>query len=151
VLGALAVLQHGKARPWDILTGYKLYWAVTTLLMGALGIYYLSTIARNAGASTVGRTNWQNGAFLASEGFGFPGLGPGRLELRAGGASALRPYIRPLLEIAIPTAIVAVVGLRRARFIFRDRRGLLLAGLVFTALTTVLAIGVLKHFRVLGR
>jgi hypothetical protein len=89
--------------------------------------------------------------YVAYELLGFTGLGPGRDALREQGAHALLPYAPWLAAYALATAAVLGAGLWNLRCSpWRLRvAGVGVALLLPTAF--LLATGVLRHFRVLGR
>jgi hypothetical protein len=150
-LAAFVSVQAGKDNAWKIVRAHKTLWITSGLFLTALAVFYLWSIHQGAGASNAGGTDWRNVLFVIFEVLGFSGLGPGRLELRFSGAGALRPYILPLAIITASTAIVAGTGLWQARKRIATRRGLALTLVVCGAAMLLLAIGLLKSFRILGR
>ena len=124
---------------------------VLVAALAALGAYYAWTLKQGARASTAGGTDARNVAFIAYELMGLAGLGPGRTGLRAGGLSAFSPYLLSLGFLAVAVGATVVAG---AAHIWRttDRR-ILLACIVILggAAFLLLAVGFVKHFRILGR
>jgi len=88
--------------------------------------------------------------FVFYEHLGFVGLGPGRADMRSGGLRIFLSYLPSLCILGIPL-IYAVVRARAARFGLAPRLVLpvFLVGVLPTAF--VFALGITKHFRVLGR
>ena len=137
--------------------GYRLdkrlctYFFATMVGLIALASFYLWTLTGGARASAIGRTELASIGFVFYELFGFLGLGPGRLELRANSITALREYVWSLLPLGIAIASVFGVGLRPL-FAATHRRKLI-AGFLYgiPASLCVLLAGLVTHFRLLGR
>jgi hypothetical protein len=135
-------------------------WLVPFSLLGA---YYGWTLYVGAKASNVGCTNIWSTGFCIYETFGFSGYGPGRTELRVSPLSALRADWLLLSVHAVVLALFLIAGMAAAKteifasspkYAFREKstRGIiLLGGFVLLACVAVLAIGVVKDFRVVGR
>lgn len=127
-------------------------WLTGLVLLAALGVYYLWTLKVGARATDVGTTDWKNVAFIAYELFGFAGLGPGRLEIRAeAGWQTFKPFAPGLALYAVLVLLLLVLGIRHllqsdSRKIFWKLAGLITAPAVF-----ILGAGVVLQFRVLGR
>jgi len=125
---------------------------VTTLgLLVALGVYYLWTMKVGARGGAAAGTNWNNVIFAFYELGGFSGLGPGRNDLRSGGASALRPFLPTLATYGLATVAIGVAG-AVATTKSTNRRALIgTAFCLLVPLVFVFAAGFLLHWRVLGR
>jgi hypothetical protein len=119
--------------------------------LAALCFYYGWTLEQGARASTVGRTDVRSLVFIAYELMGFAGLGPGRMELRAGGLSSIPPYVVPLAFLAAAAGAIVVAG--AAYILRRSDRRILLACVVMLggAAVFLFAVGCIKEFRILGR
>jgi hypothetical protein len=116
-----------------------------------LGAYYLWSLSIGARATAVATTDLRTTVFVFYELLGFSGLGPGRTQLRADGASALLPYSIPLALYGLLVAAVAAAGLG---WIWRTlpRRSVgVTTGVLMGAMLFLLGVGVATHFRVLGR
>jgi hypothetical protein len=126
-------------------------WLVGLISSALLGGYYLWTLHAGARASAVGTTDGKSLAFVFYELLGFAGLGPGRLEIRAGNWQAFQAcginlaLLAGLLVILLGWAIKQLFESRERKKIYPLL--LLLAGPV----VFILVAGVILHFRVLGR
>jgi hypothetical protein len=124
---------------------------VTFAALTALTLYYLWTLTQGARASAVGGTDLKNLAFIGYELMGFSGLGPGRTQLRSDGLSALRPYLPALAAYGLVLVIVALFGIRELGK-KPHRRALVVVAMALGGVAGLLvAVGVITHFRVLGR
>jgi len=123
---------------------------ITSLVLIALAGYYLWSLKRGTGAS-MGATGIGNVIFAFYELLGFAGLGPGRNQIREAGFSSFRPFIIPLALQAAVTSLVFFAGCKRV--IQQTPRRVWVGATVIlgAAVMFLLAAGVLKHFRVLGR
>ncbi len=137
-----------RAAWWDMQRGKLLVTAGALLL---LGCYYLWTLTIGARATAVGTTNLQTILFIFYEQLGFVGPGPGRVELRTAGASALLPYSIALAVHALLVGLVLLAGL--AALWRKQSRCLSIGLLACVALPAglILIAGQVTHFRVLGR
>lgn len=101
--------------------------------------------------ATPGSTGIGNTLFAFYELFGFAGLGPGRNQIREIGLSSFHPFVIPLALQAVVAALVFLAGCKRV--IQQTPRRVWLGVTVILGATVLflLAAGVLKHFRVLGR
>jgi hypothetical protein len=125
--------------------------ASSLLVLLALGAYYLWTLQVGSGASSVGNTTFASIAFAAYELLGFTGFGPGRLELRSEGMNALPPFLLGISALAIVTSLVAAIPLRSLLSKPPQKWILLMASLATCAAATVIAVGIVKDFRIVGR
>jgi hypothetical protein len=124
---------------------------ITFALLTALTLYYLWTLTRGARASAVGGTELKNLAFIGYELLGFSGLGPGRTQLRRDGLAALRPHLPALAAYGLVLMVVVMLGIRDLGK-NPQRRALVVVGLALGGVAGLLvAVGVVTHFRVLGR
>lgn len=149
LLLALALLPKER-----LLAFVKKFWAIggiTLLALLALGIYYLWTLHSGDRATGIATTGWKNAVFIGYELAGGAGLGPGRLEIRNGGAEVFRPY-------AVPLAAYGVVMLALVGFAVKDllkkigaKKLLLLFLAVGLPATIVVLASAFSHFRILGR
>jgi hypothetical protein len=126
-------------------------WLAVVLLLAALGFYYLWTLHAGARASDVASTDLKNVAFIAYELLGFAGLGPGRLEIRAGGLHVFKPYAPELAVFAAVVLALVIFGVRAAWQQYPRKKLLGLAVVVAAPAIFILAAGFAMHFRVLGR
>jgi hypothetical protein len=134
----------------------KHFWlvaVVTGVPLAILGIYYAWTLQVGAKASAVGQTNLFSLGFVVYELLGFSGLGPGRADLRENPVAALREYAIPLGIAGLVWFFFLVMVLRallhnRPYF---DKRWLLLGGTILACGVTIVALGVVGEFRIVGR
>lgn len=148
---ALALVLLPKKRLVDFGKTFWPVWAGALLALLLLGLYYLWTLHSGDRATGIATTGWKNVLFIGYELSGFAGLGPGRLEIRNGGAEVFRPYAAGLLAYAL--VVAAVAGLAVGELLPRlGKKKLLLIFLavVFPA-AIVVAASAVSHFRVLGR
>lgn len=125
-------------------------WLTGLGLLALLGGYYLWTLQTGARASAVGTTDGKSLAFVVYELLGFAGLGPGRLEIRAGNWPAFQAHGLVLATFA--GLVAMVLGLAgRQWFQSRDRKKWLVLLLLAAPVVFLFAAGVVLHFRVLGR
>ena len=120
-------------------------------LLGILGSYYLWTVLRGARATTAGTTDWQTVGFVLYEQLGFTGLGPGRAELREQGVRSLVPYWPLLCWYTLAVGTVLLAGLKAVWKSPFHRQALWIVAGVGIPVAFLLTIGMLRHFRVLGR
>ena len=138
----------------------RLRWSAASLLaMGALfvgmallGFYYLETLKAGAGAANIGQTGVLSCLFAGYELAGLAGIGPNRTDLRVAGMGALFPYILPL---ATGCLVVFGVGMAGAiNYARATARRLPLSWVCIAFLLPLvftLGLGIVGHFRVLGR
>ncbi|MCX6966384.1 MAG: hypothetical protein NTZ46_01165 [Verrucomicrobia bacterium] len=150
-LAAGWILWQQRARPKLSLASL---WAFGGLClgMGLLGFYYLKTLQAGAGASSAGKTGVVSCLFAAYEIAGLAGLGPNRAELRGTGISALVSHGFPLA-----TGGLLLLGVGAAGAVQCSRKesrklppGWMLLALLLPLVGTI-GLGVVGHFRILGR
>jgi hypothetical protein len=149
-VGALVVLLPFAAT-WRLL---QQNWTMTLVTVGGLillTIYYLWTLKMGARASAVAGTGWANVAFAGYELAGFTGLGPGRLQLREQGVSALRPYLGWLVSYGVVWSFVMFRAIDSLKPLANWRRLLEGGGCVAGPVILLVAAGMVAHFRLLGR
>jgi hypothetical protein len=127
--------------------------AVTGLIMAGMGAYYFWTLTLGAKASPVGQTSIATLIFAIYELLGFSGFGPGRLGLREGGPRSLTPYIAFLILGLIPYLLAGLWFAKNRLQVPRSKRipALAIGFFLAAAFVTVAAVGLLGHFRVVGR
>jgi hypothetical protein len=128
----------------------RIGWILLTAVLAALGCFYVWTVRQGARVTNIASTDWRTTLFIVYEQLGFAGLGPGRTELRAGGLRSLLPYVPGLACYAMALGIVLYFGMME--FWRQSRRKT--AGLAIMVLLPWIflsALGVLMHFRLLGR
>jgi uncharacterized membrane protein len=137
-----------------LVTWLREHWLLlgaTALLLMMCAGYYVWTRSLGARATNVAASNWQSFSFIAYEMLGFNGLGPGRLALREGGVSELKPW---LLLLGIYGVALLLIG-SAAILELHQRRALKKALLIAIALgfpaSIFIAIALLMNFRLLGR
>jgi hypothetical protein len=142
------VLSWGKCR--RLMAENLMAVALAVICLVVLAAYYLWTLT-HASTVTPGGTGLSNLIFAGYELLGFAGLGPGRNEIRTDGLAAFNPFWPLLVLPALTTAVVLAAGVKKV-FQTVPRRVWLGVVAAFAAATLfLLAVGVLKHFRVLGR
>jgi hypothetical protein len=152
--GAVPLLLVGVLGIRSFLAWLKQGWlpiALSLLLCAGLAGYYFWTLTRGDRA-TPGSSDIKNALFVAYELCGFSGLGPGRNDLHGNGLAAFRGYFIPLL--ATYAAMLGTVMLLAGRDVAArlPRRIWLVLGVTLGGATVfLLAMGVLRHFSVLGR
>ena len=125
---------------------------VTSIGMCGLGMYYFWTLSQGARASGVGKTDLLSIGFCFYELLGFSGLGPDRLSLREQGITALKPFFLPLASLVIA---LTALGISSALYITKSSRmhrtETFIFAAVFCGAMSMLAVGYIAHFRVIGR
>ena len=125
---------------------------VTSIGMCGLGIYYFWTLSQGARASGVGKTDLLSIGFCLYELLGFSGLGPDRLSLREHGITSLKPFFLPLTSLVIALTVFGTSG---ALYFTKSSRTHRTESFIFAAAlcgaVSMLAVGYIAHFRVLGR
>ncbi len=149
LLGLL--LNTPKTRLIHFLRGYGRLWAITALLLLGMGLFYLWTLTIGARATAVGGTDLRNLAFIPFELLGFSGLGPGRLAIRNEGLKAFLPWLPWLGLFGVFVAAVLLAGWRSIASALPLRQRLCWPLAVMLVGGFILLVGVVVHFRVLGR
>ena len=125
---------------------------VTSIGMCGLGMYYFWTLTQGARASGVGKTDLLSIGFCLYELLGFSGLGPDRLSLREHGITALKPFFLPLTSLVIA---LTAFGISSALYFTKSSRvhraEIFIFAAVFCGAVSMVAVGYIAHFRVLGR
>jgi hypothetical protein len=125
---------------------------VTSIGMCGLGMYYFWTLSQGARASGVGKTDLLSIGFCLYELLGFSGLGPDRWSLREHGLTSLKPFFLPLTSLVIA---LTAFGISSALYITKSSRMHRTKIFIFAAALcgaiSMLAIGYIANFRVLGR
>jgi len=125
---------------------------VTSIGMCGLGMYYFWTLSQGARASGVGKTDLLSIGFCFYELLGFTGLGPDRLSLREHGITSLKPFFLPLTSLVIA---LTAFGISSALYITKSSRmhrtETFIFAAVFCGAVSMVAVGYIAHFRVLGR
>ncbi len=125
---------------------------VTSIGLCGLGIYYFWTLSQGARASGVGKTDLLSIGFCLYELLGFSGLGPDRLSLREHGITSLKPFFLPLASMAFA---LTVFGISSALFFTKSSRmhrtEIFIFAVALCGALSMLAVGYIAHFRVLGR
>ena len=125
---------------------------VTSIGMCGLGMYYFWTLSQGARASGVGKTDLLSIGFCLYELLGFSGLGPDRLSLREHGITSLKPFFLPLTSLVIA---LTVFGTSSALYFTKSSRTHRTESFIFAAVfcgaVSMVAVGYIAHFRVLGR
>ena len=155
-LGALVFIAHvAVSRNWHrkpIEVPHALPLLILMIILGVLGIYYLSTLLAGARATKLYETNFHSLGFALYEIAGLGGLGPGRLAIREHEISSLGGY-----RVLIATGALAVMstfayGLRTLLYHDAPSKSW---GVAITCVATpvliVMAAGYVMHWRVLGR
>ena len=125
---------------------------VTSIGMCCLGMYYFWTLSQGARASGVGKTDLLSIGFCFYELLGFSGLGPDRLSLREHGLTSLKPFFLPLTSLVIS---LTVFGTSSALYFTKSSRvhraEFFIFAVALCGALSMLAVGYIAHFRVLGR
>ena len=152
-LAFLVILIHQNA--WHSIFSSKqnlVSLLLTSIGMCGLGLYYFWTLSQGARASGVGKTDLLSIGFCFYELLGFSGLGPDRLSLREQGITALKPFFLPLASLVIA---LTAFGISSALYITKNSRMHRTEFFIFAAALcgalSMLAVGHIAHFRVLGR
>jgi hypothetical protein len=149
IVAAWALFPAATLKEW--VWRHRKLCAAQVGLLGILGGYYLWTVLRGARATTVGTTDWQTAGFVLYEQLGFTGLGPGRAELREQGVRALVAYWPLLCLYALAVGTVLLAGVKVVWNSPLRRQALWAVVGVGIPVVFLFTIGVLRHFRVLGR
>jgi hypothetical protein len=149
---ALAVIPPvlGWTGTFRLARRHLLPMGITALSFLALSLYYLWSLKHGARAAP-GSTGIGSTIFIGYEMLGFAGLGPGRAQIRAEGLAPLLPFAPLLIVQAVVTLGVLLAA---GKSVIRNtprRVWLGVAAVLGTTVIFLLAAGVLKHFRVLGR
>ena len=144
---------HQRHLGWRyLLRRSNLVWiAAFCLILGALTLYYISSLLSGAGASRIATTTLATLVFSVYELLGLSGIGPGRLELRETGAAALRPYALWLVPAGLLILATLGMGLQAARARLGNAQFLLALALAALPVLIVVTAGFVMHWRVLGR
>ncbi len=132
---------------------FRQHWNMLLIAAGPLLLltaYYLWTLKIGARASAAATTTVGSIFFAIYELLGFTGLGPGRLEMRSAGPSALRGHLLGVGLYGLAAALVAGAALMTLLTV-RNRRRLALILCCAVPPVFILAVGAVAHFRVLGR
>ena len=138
-----------QRRPSVVLSG-----VASSIIMLALGSYYLWTLQLGARASGHGKTNLMSIAFSWYELLGFSGIGPSRTALRENPIDALMPFT---LHLGIGFCVLAafvLLGFEKIRNIIEIKKISRWFPIVLVAIAstvTVLLLGVFAEFRTVGR
>jgi hypothetical protein len=145
----LAFVVHWRGNK-ALLLRYRSPYIALFVLLSALAAFYAYTLARGA-RGVLYETNLLTVLFSAYELVGLSGFGPGRLELRSEGPSALREWLAPLLLGSTVLALGLVHGLLVLKSLIGSRRVAAVLAAVFIPALFILAAGLLMHWRVVGR
>jgi uncharacterized membrane protein len=125
---------------------------VTSIGMCGLGLYYFWTLTQGARASGVGKTDLLSIGFCLYELLGFSGLGPDRLSLREHGITSLKPFFLPLTSLVIALTVFGTSGaLYFTKSSRMHRTEIFIFAAALCGAVSMLAVGYIAHFRVLGR
>jgi len=147
---AVIIVTLGSTESLRLLRQNMPTFIVTGSLSAALAVYYLWSLKHSNGA-TPGVTGIGSTLFIFYELFGFAGLGPSRAQLHTGDLSTLEPFIP---ELALYTMVLACLLLAGTKHIIQIAPRCVWSGVVWVlgmAVLLLLGLGVVKHFRVLGR
>jgi hypothetical protein len=125
---------------------------ISSIGLSGLGMYYFWTLTQGTRASGVGKTDLLSIGFCFYELLGFSGLGPDRLSLREHGITSLKPFFLPLTSLVIS---LTVLGASSALYFAKNSRTyrteIFIAATALCGAVSMLAVGYMAHFRVLGR
>lgn len=124
---------------------------ITGVGLSVLGLYYLGTLLRGARAGA-GETNLATSLYFVYEMAGFAGLGPARNDLRGEGIGTLKTYGVPLVlsgAVIMGSLIAGALAWIRQNPGPNARRWTL--AFVLLPLAFMVGMGIVVHFRVLGR
>ncbi|MDF3129311.1 hypothetical protein P0Y35_08895 [Kiritimatiellaeota bacterium B1221] len=162
--GVVFAFYFGLAHLWIVGAGWKnqdaglnkkMLWVsgVSLGLLIPLGYYYFSTLLKGAAASSASKTSLESLIFSGYEYFGFLGWGPSRLQLRNDAVAALAQYKVSLGLYAVIWGAFGGLGvwsyLKQAPENWKEQRPVMLA--CFLGALTMLGVGVVGEFRLLGR
>jgi hypothetical protein len=99
-----------------------LYFSSLAFPLAALAVFYAATFQPWGSGDPRAGTALISLPYVGYEFLGFPGFGPGRLELRSAPAEALRSHFLTLLPLAAVLGLLAVFALQKARAHKPDRR-----------------------------
>jgi hypothetical protein len=128
----------------------RFFWVSLAVFLAALGCYYVWTVHLGARGSNVAATDWRTTVFILYDQLGFEGLGPGRLALRSQGPRALVSFAPGLLCYGATLAVIFFLALKEA-WRLSPRKLVLLAIAVAVPWSFLSLVGVITHFRLLGR
>lgn len=152
--GAVPLILIGVLGIRSFLAWLKQGWlpfALSLLLCAGLAGYYFWTLGRGDRA-TPGNSDIKNVLFVAYELCGFSGFGPGRNALHGAGLAAFQGYfILSLAAFAVMLGTVLILSGRDVASRLPRRIWLVLGVTLGGATAFLLAMGVYRHFSVLGR
>lgn len=151
--GLYVLVHHLRSGTWRaLLRGVNLLLVAALLLATAvLTAYYLSSLLKGAGGSRLASSSLATMLFAGYELLGLAGIGPGRLELRTLGITALAPYTWVLSAAAAVLLWILTAGVREARTRLGTGTWLWLGALSLFPVLVVLFSGFAMSWRVLGR
>jgi len=143
-------LLLGWERLVSLLRRHLGIWLIAALPLLLFAAFYLWTLKSGARASAAATTTVASAFYAVYELLGFTGLGPGRLEMRDAGPSALRGHMSGVVPYGVATALVAGAAVA---FVLGsgNRKRLAVAVCCCVPPAFILAVGWVAHFRVLGR
>jgi hypothetical protein len=151
-LGFLGILLHQKTLSQIFSSRRNLaILALSLIALLGLGAYYFWTLQMGVGASNAASTSLSSLAFAFYELWGFMGFGPGRLELRSEGVSALQPFLPWIAAFAIIVFLFATASFHNLII----HRPPIWVWIITTAAlgagVCMITIGITKDFRIIGR
>jgi hypothetical protein len=135
----------------DLLDNNYLILVIAVLCIAVLLVHDLRMFARGALPSLHYESNVLTLLFSFYTNLGLIGVGPGMLDFRANGASALVSFLPILTFSTIVFGLVAIAGMFAIKSMVGMRTMLLLIGLILLPVLFTFAIGLGLHWRVLPR
>lgn len=125
--------------------------SILLVALALLCFMYTRSVLQGASASKISSTTGASLLFDAYELLGLSGVGPGRLELREAGISALGPYWIWLLLSCVVVSATLLKGLQSAVQLLGRKEVAIAVMAALLPVAIVILSGFAMHWRVLGR
>jgi|ERR1700730_1169981 len=145
---SLAIRKHSLS---DLVNKHYFTLAIAMLCITALVGHDIRMFALGKRPALLHESNILTLLFSFYTNVGLLGVGPGMLDMRANGVSALAPFAPIVAFSAILFSLVAIGGLLEIRMMLGIRTIVLLIGCILLPVLFTFALGLVLHWRVLPR